>query len=71
MNNDLSQLRTEIDALDVDILKLLNARASLARKVGSLKVRLKSGRIKALASVVFSSLSHISQRVRVLFLGSG
>lgn len=38
MNNDLSQLRIEIDVLDGDILKLLNARASLARKVGSLKV---------------------------------
>jgi chorismate mutase / prephenate dehydratase len=35
---DLSKLRAEIDALDADILSKLNARAALARKVGSLKV---------------------------------
>ena len=33
----LSQLRAEIDALDAEILVKLNARASLARQVGSLK----------------------------------
>ncbi len=38
MSDDLSKLRSEIDALDVDILAKLNARATLARKVGSLKV---------------------------------
>lgn len=38
MSDDLSRLRTEIDALDEEILADLNARASLARKVGSLKV---------------------------------
>ncbi len=38
MSDDLSRLRTEIDALDEKILADLNARASLARKVGSLKV---------------------------------
>ncbi len=35
--NDLSELRAAIDALDVDILTQLNARATLARKVGSRK----------------------------------
>ena len=35
---DLSALRNEIDALDTVILENLNARAALARKVGSLKV---------------------------------
>jgi chorismate mutase / prephenate dehydratase len=35
---NLSALRAEIDALDADILSKLNARAALARKVGSLKV---------------------------------
>lgn len=35
---DLLQLRAEIDALDAEILTKLNARAALARKVGSLKV---------------------------------
>ncbi len=35
--NDLSELRAAIDALDVEILTQLNARAALARKVGSLK----------------------------------
>jgi chorismate mutase / prephenate dehydratase len=35
---DLSKLRAEIDALDADILAKLNARAALARKVGSLKI---------------------------------
>lgn len=38
MSQDLNKLRSEIDALDVDILARLNARAALARKVGSLKV---------------------------------
>ncbi len=36
--NHLLQLRAEIDALDADILAKLNARAALARKVGSLKI---------------------------------
>jgi chorismate mutase / prephenate dehydratase len=35
---DLSQLRSEIDQLDAEILSKLNARAAIARKVGSLKV---------------------------------
>ena len=38
MSNDLSQLRNQIDLLDQEILAQLNARAALARKVGSLKV---------------------------------
>ena len=38
MSDDLSKLRTEIDALDADILARLNARAALARRVGSLKI---------------------------------
>lgn len=38
MSDDLLQLRNEIDALDADILSRLNARAALARRVGSLKV---------------------------------
>jgi len=38
MSDDLSKLRIEIDALDEEILGNLNARAALARKVGSLKV---------------------------------
>lgn len=38
MSDDLSKLRVEIDTLDEDILCKLNARAALARKVGSLKV---------------------------------
>lgn len=38
MSDDLSKLRSEIDALNVEILALLNARATLAQKVGSLKV---------------------------------
>lgn len=38
MSEDLSKLRNEIDALDNDILARLNARAALARKVGSLKI---------------------------------
>lgn len=37
MSDDLSKLRIEIDALDENILGVLSARASLARKVGSLK----------------------------------
>ncbi len=38
ITTDLAQLRNEIDALDASILKSLNARAAIARKVGSLKV---------------------------------
>lgn len=38
MSDDLSQLRSQIDALDREILSQLNARAALARRVGSLKV---------------------------------
>ncbi len=38
MSDDLSLLRTQIDVLNVEILTRLNARAELARKVGSLKV---------------------------------
>ena len=38
MSNDLTKLRNEIDALDEKILGDLNARAALARKVGSLKL---------------------------------
>jgi len=37
-NPPLAQLRAEIDALDGQILENLNARAALARQVGSLKV---------------------------------
>ena len=36
--SNLVALRNEIDALDVDILAKLNARAALARQVGSLKI---------------------------------
>lgn len=42
---DLAQLRTEIDAVDRDLLALLNRRASLANEVGDLK--------RAEGSVVF------------------
>jgi chorismate mutase / prephenate dehydratase len=35
---DLSTLRASIDALDIEILQKLNARAALARQVGSLKI---------------------------------
>jgi chorismate mutase/prephenate dehydratase len=38
MTQDLSSLRAAIDAIDAEILQKLNARATLARKVGSLKV---------------------------------
>ena len=38
MSDDLTKLRSQIDALDADILASLNARAVLARKVGSLKI---------------------------------
>ncbi len=38
MSDDLSKLRSEIDAVDESILAQLNARAALARRVGSLKV---------------------------------
>jgi len=37
MKKDLAQLRTEIDAVDRQLLTLLNARASLANEVGDLK----------------------------------
>jgi len=37
-SGNLSQLRTSIDALDVEILEKINQRAAFARKVGSLKV---------------------------------
>ncbi|MFL6692314.1 MAG: prephenate dehydratase [Ramlibacter sp.] len=37
MSRDLSQLRTEIDAVDQELLGLLNRRASLANEVGELK----------------------------------
>jgi chorismate mutase/prephenate dehydratase len=37
MKKDLAQLRTEIDAVDRELLKLLNARAALANEVGDLK----------------------------------
>ena len=38
MSDDLSQLRSDIDRLDETILANLNARAALARRVGSLKI---------------------------------
>ena len=38
MSDELTKLRSEIDALDNELLARLNARATLARKVGSLKV---------------------------------
>ncbi len=38
MADDLSQLRSEIDRLDKEILERINARAAVARKVGALKV---------------------------------
>jgi chorismate mutase/prephenate dehydratase len=38
MADPLSRLREQIDALDAEILRLLNERATLARQVGSLKV---------------------------------
>jgi chorismate mutase/prephenate dehydratase len=37
MKKDLAQLRTEIDAVDRELLKLVNARAALANEVGDLK----------------------------------
>ena len=37
MKKDLAQLRTEIDAVDRELIKLLNQRASLANEVGELK----------------------------------
>jgi chorismate mutase/prephenate dehydratase len=37
MKKDLAQLRVEIDAVDLDLLALLNHRASLANEVGELK----------------------------------
>ncbi len=38
MSDNLAKLREEIDALDAELLKHLNARAALARQVGALKV---------------------------------
>ena len=38
MSDDLSKLRSDIDALDETLLANLNTRASLARRVGSLKL---------------------------------
>ncbi|HEY8048092.1 MAG TPA: prephenate dehydratase [Ramlibacter sp.] len=37
MTKDLAQLRTQIDAVDRELLKLLNQRAALANEVGDLK----------------------------------
>ena len=37
MTEDLSKFRQQIDALDAEILAKLNARAAIARQVGSLK----------------------------------
>ena len=37
MDNNLAQLRTKIDALDQELLALLNQRASLANEVGEIK----------------------------------
>ena len=37
MSDDLKKFRDEIDAIDAHLLKLVNARASLARQIGSLK----------------------------------
>jgi chorismate mutase/prephenate dehydratase len=37
MANNLAQLRTQIDALDLQLLSLLNQRASLAHEVGEIK----------------------------------
>ncbi|NCN70282.1 MAG: chorismate mutase, partial [Betaproteobacteria bacterium] len=37
MAKTLAELRTAIDALDLDLLTLLNQRASLAHEVGELK----------------------------------
>ena len=37
MAEDLQQLRTAIDALDVEILKLINQRAAYAQTIGRLK----------------------------------
>src|SRR6476661_6755347 len=45
MAKNLAQLRTEIDAVDRDLLDLLNRRASLANEVGEIK--------RAEGSVVF------------------
>src|SRR6266481_1109849 len=38
LSRDLSILRSDIDRLDAEILARINARAALARRVGSLKV---------------------------------
>ena len=37
MKKDLAQLRTDIDAVDRELLKLLNQRAAFANEVGELK----------------------------------
>lgn len=37
--NDLAQVRTEIDAIDAELLRLLNRRACCAQRVGELKQR--------------------------------
>jgi chorismate mutase/prephenate dehydratase len=37
MSKDLAQLRTAIDAVDRELLRLLNQRAALAGEVGDLK----------------------------------
>ena len=37
MSEDIAKLRTEIDALDKELLGLVNRRAALARRVGELK----------------------------------
>jgi chorismate mutase/prephenate dehydratase len=37
MSEPIDQLRSRIDALDAELLKLLNQRAELARQIGGLK----------------------------------
>ena len=37
VSDDIAKLRSKIDALDSQLLKLLNDRAGLARRVGGLK----------------------------------
>lgn len=39
MSNDLTALRTKIDALDTELLRLLNERATLAQEIGAIKNR--------------------------------
>jgi chorismate mutase/prephenate dehydratase len=36
---DIAELRTKIDAIDVDLLRLLNERARVAREIGAVKSR--------------------------------